>query len=208
MCVWCDPVACPLLLSSLKFCNRYIGWCEVAEWPGINQRLLPWPRDKRSQIWRTHTSEAVSNEVVIHCVCARDDLLYGKLMKMEDDQMRRNLGSWEMHGFCGEVQTVGTLSLASNRITALIAANKHVLTVSYVCDTVMLRWDPFAGKSFKDSFLSSRKYVRPFLSQRRTRYLRLMPEAELESNMIKSNHAIMSSIYWKMKYVPDVALMA
>lgn len=53
--------------------------------------------------------------------------------------MRRNLGSWEMHGFCGEVQTVGTLSLASNRITTLIAANKHVLAVSYVCDTVMLR---------------------------------------------------------------------
>jgi hypothetical protein len=40
---------------------------------------------------------------------------------------------------CGEVQTVGTVSLASNRFTELIAAKKHVSSVSYVCDTVMLR---------------------------------------------------------------------
>jgi hypothetical protein len=35
-----------------------------------------------------------------------------------------------------------------------------------------------------------------------------MTEAELESNMIESNHAIMSRIYWKMEYVPEVAIMA
>lgn len=57
-----------------------------------------------------------------------------------DDQMKRNFGRWRNAWvLCGEVQTVGTASLASNRITALIAAKKHVLVVRYVCDTVMLR---------------------------------------------------------------------
>jgi hypothetical protein len=54
----------------------------------------------------------------------------------DEEELRKMENAWVL---CGEVQTVGTASLASNRITALRAAKKHVLVVSYVCDTVMLR---------------------------------------------------------------------
>jgi hypothetical protein len=73
---WCvGHCGCCHLIPSYKI-NMYGAFGEgqsisrkSADWPGtVIQRLLPWPRDKRSQIWKTYTSEAVSNGVAIHGV--------------------------------------------------------------------------------------------------------------------------------------------
>lgn len=78
-----------------------------------------------------HTSETVSNEADMHCVCEMESVKDGTRMESDlEDPMRRKDG--EVHGFCvGKYRQLGRL-VASNGITVLIGGSRSETGVLFV----------------------------------------------------------------------------